>query len=168
MRDIADIADFIAHNPRMMRCLAVLAAHGPAGDVLHQVAAAFELGDDPQHRHQVPQVPGHRGLEHHRVLQEGLELLVDRVDAPVPLDDLASQLAVGGEQRLRGRLEAVRDQREELVDPSVDVLDVALQVRDGHAGDATEGPVRWGRGPTGLPLMSPWRHVPVREMSPNG
>ena len=31
MRDIADIADFIAHNPRMMRCLAVLAAHGPAG-----------------------------------------------------------------------------------------------------------------------------------------
>jgi hypothetical protein len=31
MRDIADIADFIAHIPRMMRCLAVLAAHGPAG-----------------------------------------------------------------------------------------------------------------------------------------
>ena len=31
MRDIADIADFIAHNPRMMHCLAVLAAHGPAG-----------------------------------------------------------------------------------------------------------------------------------------
>jgi hypothetical protein len=31
MRDIADIADFIAQNPRMMRCLAVLAAHGPAG-----------------------------------------------------------------------------------------------------------------------------------------
>jgi len=31
MRDIADIADFIARNPRMMRCLAVLAAHGPAG-----------------------------------------------------------------------------------------------------------------------------------------
>ena len=31
MRDAADIADFIAHNPRMMRCLAVLAAHGPAG-----------------------------------------------------------------------------------------------------------------------------------------
>ena len=30
MRDIADIADFIAQNPRMMRCLAVLAAHGPA------------------------------------------------------------------------------------------------------------------------------------------
>ena len=30
MRDAADIADFIAHNPRMMRCLAVLAAHGPA------------------------------------------------------------------------------------------------------------------------------------------
>lgn len=29
MRDAADIADFIAHNPRMMRCLAVLAAHGP-------------------------------------------------------------------------------------------------------------------------------------------
>jgi hypothetical protein len=31
MRDAADIADFIAHSPRMMRCLAVLAAHGPAG-----------------------------------------------------------------------------------------------------------------------------------------
>ena len=31
MRDAADIGDFIAHNPRMMRCLAVLAAHGPAG-----------------------------------------------------------------------------------------------------------------------------------------
>ena len=31
MRDSDDIADFIAHNPRMMRCLAVLAAHGPAG-----------------------------------------------------------------------------------------------------------------------------------------
>ena len=31
MHDIADIADFIARNPRMMRCLAVLAAHGPAG-----------------------------------------------------------------------------------------------------------------------------------------
>ena len=31
MRNAADIADFIAHNPRMMRCLAVLAAHGPAG-----------------------------------------------------------------------------------------------------------------------------------------
>ena len=31
MRDAADIADFIAHNPRMMRCLAVLAEHGPAG-----------------------------------------------------------------------------------------------------------------------------------------
>ncbi|MCA3277110.1 MAG: nucleotidyltransferase family protein [Roseomonas sp.] len=31
MRDAADIADLIAHNPRMMRCLAVLAAHGPAG-----------------------------------------------------------------------------------------------------------------------------------------
>jgi hypothetical protein len=31
MRDAADIADFIAQNPRMMRCLAVLAAHGPAG-----------------------------------------------------------------------------------------------------------------------------------------
>ena len=31
MRDAADIADFIAHNPRMMCCLAVLAAHGPAG-----------------------------------------------------------------------------------------------------------------------------------------
>ena len=31
MRDAADIADFIAHNPRMMRCLAVLAAHGPEG-----------------------------------------------------------------------------------------------------------------------------------------
>jgi hypothetical protein len=31
MRDAADIADFIMHNPRMMRCLAVLAAHGPAG-----------------------------------------------------------------------------------------------------------------------------------------
>lgn len=30
LRDAADIADFIAHNPRMMRCLAVLAAHGPA------------------------------------------------------------------------------------------------------------------------------------------
>ena len=29
MREAADIADFIAHNPRMMRCLAVLAAHGP-------------------------------------------------------------------------------------------------------------------------------------------
>ncbi|MCA3390387.1 MAG: nucleotidyltransferase family protein [Roseomonas sp.] len=27
----ADIADFIAHNPRMTRCLAVLATHGPAG-----------------------------------------------------------------------------------------------------------------------------------------
>jgi hypothetical protein len=31
MRDAADIAVFIAHNPRMMRCLAVLAAHGPGG-----------------------------------------------------------------------------------------------------------------------------------------
>ena len=31
MRNAADIADFIKHNPRMMRCLAVLAAHGPAG-----------------------------------------------------------------------------------------------------------------------------------------
>ncbi|MCA3365947.1 MAG: nucleotidyltransferase family protein [Roseomonas sp.] len=31
MRNAADIADFIAHNLRMMRCLAVLAAHGPAG-----------------------------------------------------------------------------------------------------------------------------------------
>ena len=31
MRDAADIADFIAHNPRMMHCLAVLAAHGPEG-----------------------------------------------------------------------------------------------------------------------------------------
>jgi len=31
MRNAADIAYFIAHNPRMMRCLAVLAAHGPAG-----------------------------------------------------------------------------------------------------------------------------------------
>ena len=31
MRDASDIADFIARNPRMMRCLAVLAAHGPAG-----------------------------------------------------------------------------------------------------------------------------------------
>ncbi|MCZ8279385.1 MAG: nucleotidyltransferase family protein [Acetobacteraceae bacterium] len=31
MHCAADIADFIAHNPRMMRCLAVLAAHGPAG-----------------------------------------------------------------------------------------------------------------------------------------
>ena len=31
MRNPADIADLIAHNPRMMRCLAVLAAHGPAG-----------------------------------------------------------------------------------------------------------------------------------------
>ena len=31
MRNAADIADLIAHNPRMMRCLAVLAAHGPAG-----------------------------------------------------------------------------------------------------------------------------------------
>ena len=31
MRDSDDIADFIAHNPRMMRCLAVLAAHGPTG-----------------------------------------------------------------------------------------------------------------------------------------
>ena len=30
MRDTADITDFIARNPRMMRCLAVLAAHGPA------------------------------------------------------------------------------------------------------------------------------------------
>jgi hypothetical protein len=31
MHDSDDIADFIAHNPRMMRCLAALAAHGPAG-----------------------------------------------------------------------------------------------------------------------------------------
>jgi hypothetical protein len=31
MRDGADITDFITHNPRMMRCLAVLAAHGPDG-----------------------------------------------------------------------------------------------------------------------------------------
>ena len=31
MRDAADIAYFIAHNPRMMHCLAVLAAHGPEG-----------------------------------------------------------------------------------------------------------------------------------------
>ncbi|MCA3359537.1 MAG: nucleotidyltransferase family protein [Roseomonas sp.] len=31
MRNAADIADFIAHNPRMMRCLAVLTAHGSAG-----------------------------------------------------------------------------------------------------------------------------------------
>ena len=31
MRNAADIADFIANNPRMMRCLAVLVAHGPAG-----------------------------------------------------------------------------------------------------------------------------------------
>lgn len=31
MRNPADIAYFIANNPRMMRCLAVLAAHGPAG-----------------------------------------------------------------------------------------------------------------------------------------
>jgi hypothetical protein len=31
MRDTADIADFIAQNPGMMRCLAALAAHGPAG-----------------------------------------------------------------------------------------------------------------------------------------
>lgn len=30
MRDAADIADFIAHDPRMMRCLTILAAHGPA------------------------------------------------------------------------------------------------------------------------------------------
>ena len=31
MHCAADITDFIARNPRMMRCLAVLAAHGPAG-----------------------------------------------------------------------------------------------------------------------------------------
>jgi len=31
MRSSADITDFIMHSPRMMRCLAVLAAHGPAG-----------------------------------------------------------------------------------------------------------------------------------------
>jgi len=31
MHCAADIADFIMHNPRMMRCLAVLAAHGPVG-----------------------------------------------------------------------------------------------------------------------------------------
>jgi len=31
MRNATDIADFIAHNPRMMRCLAALATHGPAG-----------------------------------------------------------------------------------------------------------------------------------------
>jgi hypothetical protein len=30
MRNTADIATFIAHNPRMMRCLTILAAHGPA------------------------------------------------------------------------------------------------------------------------------------------
>jgi hypothetical protein len=31
MRDGADITDLITHNPRMMSCLAVLAAHGPDG-----------------------------------------------------------------------------------------------------------------------------------------
>jgi hypothetical protein len=31
MRGAPDIADLITHNSRMMRCLAVLAAHGPAG-----------------------------------------------------------------------------------------------------------------------------------------
>jgi hypothetical protein len=31
MHCATDIADFIAHNPRMMRCLSVLATHGPAG-----------------------------------------------------------------------------------------------------------------------------------------
>ena len=31
MRDTTGIADFIARNPRMMRCLTILAAHGPTG-----------------------------------------------------------------------------------------------------------------------------------------
>jgi len=43
MRNTADITDFIARNPRMMRCLAVLAAHRPADA---WIGAGFRLGQD--------------------------------------------------------------------------------------------------------------------------
>ena len=81
----AGAAHLLQEAPDVGVSRAARPGRGPLGDVLGQVAAALELGHDPQHRHQEAHVAGHRRLREQLVLGHLFEVGLELVDEAVLL-----------------------------------------------------------------------------------
>lgn len=102
-------------------------ACGGLGDVLGEVVAALELGDDPQDGEQEPEVACHRRLEGELVLHQVLDVVVQRVDQLVLGDDFLRRVAITRQEGV-GRLgQSLGDQGEQLHHLVVDRLQVAME-----------------------------------------
>ena len=65
--------------------------HRPLGDVLGQVAHAFQVGVDLQGRRDAAQVDGDRLVQGEHFQAFLLDMVLILVDLPVPVDDLLGQ-----------------------------------------------------------------------------
>ena len=109
--------------------------------MLGQVAAALELGNDPQHRQQETQVARHRRLQVSVRSVRRLDVGVEVVDELIAGLDLERRLAIARQERVGRRRQALGDEREQLDDLGVDLLELASEVPAqviGHEGHATE------------------------------
>jgi len=96
--DAAHLADEAAHARRQ---LGREAASRSGGDVLGEVVAALELGDDAQDRDEEAQVRRHRRLQRELVLHQRLHVLVELVDELIARDEGLGGLAVTRQERVR-------------------------------------------------------------------
>ena len=102
------------------------APDAPPGDVLDQVVAALELGNDPQHRQQEPQVACQRRLQGQLLVDQPLDVPVQRVDQVVALHQGPGHLAVARQQGVGRRGQPLADQGEQLDDLAVDLVQVPV------------------------------------------
>ena len=91
-------------EPAHERALRIVAGNSedPLADILRQIADAFEIVGDPQHRDQRPQVDGHRLPQRNGRDGFFFDLPLQRIDRRVGGDDLTRQTDVAPRQRVDG------------------------------------------------------------------
>ena len=95
--------------------------------MLCQVTAPLEFGHDAQHRQQEAQLGRDRCLQEELALDDRLQVVVERVDEAVALLDHEGVVTIAGQQRIGCRREALSDEREQLDDLGVDLLELLME-----------------------------------------
>ncbi len=111
------------------------------GDVLGEVVAALQFGHDTKGGQQEPEVARHRRLQRELMLHKSFHVEAGRVDgALVAVAQLARRLSITGEKRFGRGCEPLSDEREQLDDLLVDLLEISVKRRSqllGHAGSSS-------------------------------
>ena len=124
-------------EPAHERALRIVAAHGddPLADILRQVADAFEVVGDPQHRDERAQVDGHRLPQRNGRDGFFFDLPLQCVDRRVGGDDLTRQTDVAPRQRVDRVRDLLLGETAHLRDHLRELDEVGIEDSGGVLGD---------------------------------